>query len=140
MFVFLAAKKSKPAAPNCRLENFTKKISKKAYMEIADSAFSRMRGLMFRDEIIPILFIFDSVGKFPIHSNFVKDVFDAIYLSKEGEVVEMLRKIPPNVQLVSPKKDAAYLLELPVYLTDELKIKEGNVIRWTMEKGIVHRK
>jgi len=55
-FVLLA---SSPSDANYLISNVSKGKSQKAYMEVADSDFARMRGLMFRDRIIPILFIFE---------------------------------------------------------------------------------
>ena len=112
------------------ITNITKKKSIKADLEIADTAAKRVRGLMFRDEIIPILFIFGYDGIFSIHSYFVKKEFDAVYLSAEGAVREIYRRIPPNTALVSPKKKSSFLLELPVKMTDALCVKEGDVLRW----------
>ncbi len=116
--------------PDHLLSNLSKKKSEKIRMETADTAFERMRGLMFREKIIPILFVFDSDGIYPIHSNFVKAPFDAVYLSSDGEALEIFRRIPPNTSLVMPKKKARYLLELPMELTDRLKIEEGDRMEW----------
>ena len=118
------------------IENVTKKKRVKADLEIADTNFKRVRGLMFRDEIIPILFIFGYDGIFSIHSYFVKKEFDAVYLSADCMVNEIYRRIPPNTALVSPKKKSSFLLELPVKTTDALCIEEGDVLRWKKpEKG-----
>jgi len=110
--------------------NTVKKKRVKADLEIANTSFARVRGLMFRDEIVPILFIFGFDGIFSIHSYFVKKEFDAVYLAADGEVTEIFRKIPPNTALVSPKKKSSFLLELPVKMTDALCIEDGDVLRW----------
>jgi uncharacterized membrane protein (UPF0127 family) len=115
---------------NFELSNLSKKKSERVHMEVANTGLSHMRGLMFRGRIIPILFEFGYVGRFPIHSYFVVGEFDAIYLSKDGTVVEAYRKIPPSTALVSPQRDAAYLIELPPELTDRLKIEEGDRLEW----------
>jgi uncharacterized membrane protein (UPF0127 family) len=131
MVLLLSASAKKGSAPGYELSNLTKKKSEVILLEIADNDFARMRGLMFRDRIVPILFVFGYEGKFPIHSHFVKDVFDAVYVSKEGRVVEVFRRIPPNTNIVSPKKDASFLVELPCDITDRLGIDEGDLVRWT---------
>ena len=125
-FVFAAFSQQ----PNYAITNASKGKSVKTYMEIADNDFARMRGLMFRDKIIPILFVFGSDGTYPIHSNFVKAPFDAVYISQNGTVVEIFRKIPPATQLVSPKKPARYLLELPIDTFDSLSIQVGDELIW----------
>jgi len=113
-----------------RLSNISKKKSLHADVEIADSELSRMRGLMFRKKIIPLLFIFDSEGIFPIHSYFVKGKFDAVYLSCDKAVTEIFRGIPPSTPLMTPKKKAKYLLELPSGMTGKLAIEEGDKMGW----------
>jgi len=112
------------------IENVAKKKSVKAEMEIADTDFARMRGLMFRDEIVPILFVFGFDGIFSIHSYFVKNEFDAVYIAGDGRVNEIYRRIPPGTALVRPKKKSSFLLELPVKMADALCIEEGDVLRW----------
>ncbi len=116
--------------PNTLLSNLSKKKSAKISMEVADNDFSRMRGLMFRKKVIPILFIFDSEGIYPIHSQFVPAEFDAIYLSFDGTVVEAIRRIPPNQTIIRPAKRALYLLELPPEITDRLQIEAGDRLEW----------
>jgi uncharacterized membrane protein (UPF0127 family) len=112
------------------IANVTRKKRVKAELEIADTNLKRVRGLMFRDEIVPILFVFGYDGIFSIHSYFVKKEFDAVYLSAAGKVNEIYRRIPPNTALVSPKKKSSFLLELPVKMTDALCIEEGDVLGW----------
>lgn len=116
--------------PTFELRNVTKGKSAKIAMEVADDHFSRMRGLMFRDRIIPILFIFGGEGIFPIHSHFVRAPFDAVYVGKDGAVNELYRKIPPNTDLVTPKRNSTYLVELPIEITDRLRIEEGDKLEW----------
>ncbi|MCX8174983.1 MAG: DUF192 domain-containing protein [Candidatus Micrarchaeota archaeon] len=110
------------------LSNLTKRKSVVADVEIADTEFLRVRGLMFRKKVVPILFIFPSDGIYPIHSHFCPGEFDAVYVSSEGRVVEIFRRIPPGKDLVLPQKKARYLLELPPRLTTQLKIEEGDAI------------
>ena len=135
LMILLLFASSLPKQPNYTIANSSNGRSAKVYMEIAADEFSRMRGLMFRDQIIPILFTFGGPGLFPIHSHFVKYEFDAVYLSPEGKVVEIFRKVPPNTNLVSPTKVAGYLLELPVDVFDKLKIEEGDSLTWVELKG-----
>ncbi len=117
-------------AANYSVSNLSKKTSEGISLEIADNDFSRMRGLMFREKIVPILFVFGYDGLFPIHSHFVKAPFDAVYISPEGTVVEVFLAVPPGTNLVSPKKSASYLLELPPSITSKLKIGVGDRLEW----------
>lgn len=114
-----------------KITNISKKKSLSISIEIADNDFLRMRGLMFRKKTVPILFIFDSPGIFPIHSHFCPEEFDAVYVSQSGVVTEIFRRIPPGVDRITPAKAASYLLELPAEITGKLKIAVGDSISWT---------
>ena len=127
-FVIFAA--LSPSQPNYALSNDSKNKSVNITMEIADNGFSRMRGLMFRPKVVPILFVFGYDGLFPIHSHYCPGEFDAVYLSQAGIVVEMFRKIPVGLDRISPTKSASFLLELPPDVTDAIKIKEGDELSW----------
>ena len=114
----------------CRLSNATAKRSASVRLEVADNPIARMCGLMFRDRIAPMLFVFGREGRHPIHSHFVIACFDAIYLSEKKIVVEIFRKIPPATTLVSPKRKARFLLELPPSLSGRLAIRVGDRLEW----------
>ena len=114
-----------------KITNISKKKSFNIPIEIADNGFSRMRGLMFRKKVVPLLFIFDSPGIFPIHSHFCPEEFDAVYVSQSGVVTEIFRRIPPGMDRITPAKAASFLLELPIEITDKLKIAVGDSIQWT---------
>ena len=126
--VIFAAMSSK--APNYSLSNLSKNKTANISLEIADNDFSRMRGLMFRDKVVPILFVFGYSGIFPIHSHFCPGEFDAVYLSQDGSVVEMFRKIPQGLDRITPARLGTFLLELPPQITDRLKISEGDNLEW----------
>ena len=71
----------------------------------------KMRGLMFRKKIIPILFDFFKDGVYAIHSFFVPGPFYAIYISSSGEVVDKFRVVPKEVHRQN-STPARYLLEI----------------------------
>ncbi|MCX6769167.1 MAG: DUF192 domain-containing protein [Candidatus Micrarchaeota archaeon] len=112
------------------LENASKKKKERIFFEIADTELARVRGLMFRKKIIPILFSFGKEGIYPIHSYFVKGEFDAVYVSLAGVATDIFLKIPKNTPLVRPKKKAAYLLELPVGIAERMEIAQGDIVHW----------
>jgi len=117
------------------LTNLSRKKTIHLPLEIADSEAARTRGLMFRKKVVPILFMFPSESLYPIHSLFVPGKFDAVYLDSEGEVAEKFGAIPPNRLLISPKKNARYLLELPCGMAKKLKIKVGDRMAWEKISG-----
>lgn len=107
----------------------TSKFIKIINYELADSFFSRARGLMFRFSPKTILFIFPKEGIHPIHSLFVFFPFDAVYLDAQMRVTEIFRSVPPFTLLISPKKPAKYLLELPAGDAEKLSIKVGTKLQ-----------
>ncbi len=97
--------------------------------EIADSLFSRARGLMFRKNSKRILFIFNKEGIYPIHSYFVFFKFDAIYLDKNMKIVEIFKGVKPFTALIKPSKKAMYLLEMEVESVKNLKLHKDITIK-----------
>ena len=57
-----------------------------------------------------ILFVFDEEKEHPIHSFFVPYSFDAVYLDRNMNVLEIFR-VKPWEWKISNKKPAKYLLE-----------------------------
>ncbi|MBM3229403.1 DUF192 domain-containing protein [Candidatus Parvarchaeota archaeon] len=96
-----------------------------AGFEIADNPALRMRGLMFREKVVPILFKFGASGIWPIHSFFVGFEFDAIYLDEKMRVTEIFEKVLPFTALVSPTKPAVFLLELSAGAARKQGVKKG---------------
>lgn len=113
-----------------RLSNLTRKKSADIELEVADSDISRMRGLMFRKKVVPILFVFGFRGLFPIHSHFCPGEFDAVYVEQGGKVAEIFRRVPVGLDRISPTKQASFLLELPPEVTDRLGIRKGDRLEW----------
>ena len=88
-----------------------KRNKKKIKCEKACTLLSKVRGLMFRKEIIPILFDFFRDDIHAIHSFFVPAPFYAIYISSSGEVVDKFRVVPSEAHRQN-SKPARYLLEI----------------------------
>lgn len=110
------------------VSNLSKKVRVKTKIEVAKTKLEQTRGLMFRNKIVPMLFVFPKEGNYPIHSFFVPDKFDAVYLSKSLQVQEIFRAIPPNTWLVVPSKKSKFLLELPCELSLRLKIEVADIL------------
>ena len=100
--------------------------------EVADSLFSRIRGLMFRRRKTNLLFVFDRETVHPIHSFFVPYAFDAIYLDSDMRVTEVFQDVKPFGS-VWPKTPSKYLLELAKTggstARSRRRIKPGRTIR-----------
>ncbi|MCP4647697.1 MAG: DUF192 domain-containing protein [bacterium] len=84
---------------------------KKLNCSKAVSPLEKIRGLMFRKEVIPILFDFFVDGIHAIHSFFVPAPFYAIYISSSDEVVDKFRVVPSEAHRQN-SEPARYLLEI----------------------------
>ena len=96
---------------------------------IANSFFTRLRGLMFRAKFPrTMLFVFPdvSIKRNSIHSFFVFFEFDAVYLDAEKKVVGIFERVRPFTFYIEPKKPSAYLLELEAGAVKKLKIGIGD--------------
>jgi uncharacterized membrane protein (UPF0127 family) len=94
--------------------------------KICKSIWSKTRGLMFRKKnyTIPLLFIFDKPGKYPIHSFFCRK-FIAVWLVKR-KIVDV-KIIHPWKNNISPNSNFDELLEIP--LNNDGKTKHLNTRR-----------
>nr|WP_277555817.1 DUF192 domain-containing protein [Halobaculum sp. YSMS11] len=89
-------------------------------VEVADSVFSQMRGLMFRRSIpddYGLLFSFDTAESRSLHMLFVPFPIDAIWLV-DGEVTKV-KRLRPWVGLGWGTADT--IIELPAGAADEVE-------------------
>ncbi len=105
-------------------------------VEVADSFWTRFRGLMFRRKFREgdaMLFEFSETKKFSIHTFFVFFSIDLIYLDDDFTVLEIEKNLPP-FRFYTPDKEAKYLIELPAGVIEKKEIMEGH------ELQILHHK
>ncbi|WML59142.1 DUF192 domain-containing protein [Neobacillus sp. PS2-9] len=95
-------------------------------INLADSFFKRLKGLMFRKEVL----MDEGLWIIPcnsIHMCFMNFEIDAIFLSKEGQIVKMIEKLKPW-QIVKPINHAYSVVELPAGDVSKLGLKKGEII------------
>jgi len=98
--------------------------------ELADSVFTRTRGLMFRGGVErPLLFVFNGGRErarlsCAIHSLFVFFPFSAIFLDRGKRVVDV-RIARPFLSLIIPREDSAYLIEGGPGLAGKVSVGDG---------------
>jgi len=73
--------------------------------------WQKIRGLMFRSRIIPLIFPFRRERKIRLHSFFVRHPFDIVLIDKNSVVVELSRGF--KKRFFTSKKKAKTVLELP---------------------------
>ncbi|MBT3984876.1 DUF192 domain-containing protein [archaeon] len=91
-------------------------------VKICKTILSRMRGLMFRTKIKPLLLAQKYESVIAIHMFFVFRRIDAIWLNKNKEIVEIKRSLLPFSPLALSTTHAKYVLELPRYAAKPLEI------------------
>ena len=107
--------------------NYTKGIKLAEKYKICRSFFSKLRGQMFRKKIEPMVFEFDKELKIDLHSWFVKEPLDLIFVNSEWEVVEMVHEFMPK-KYYKPKEKAMYVLEMPAGTIARCDVEVGDVI------------
>ncbi|MCK4670057.1 MAG: DUF192 domain-containing protein [Nanoarchaeota archaeon] len=97
-------------------------------MKTATNIFSQTIGLMFRKNIVPICFIFKKEKTHPIHSFFVFNAFEAIYLDANRSVVD-IKTIKPFQLNIKNKAPAKYLIEVPIGWAERNNLSIGKVYK-----------
>lgn len=98
-------------------------------VEVADSFWLRLKGLMFRREMDDgeaMLFKFGEMRKFRVHTFFVFFPIDLIFLDRNFKVVEVETNLSPW-SIYNPSNESRYLLELPKNKAEG--VREGDLIR-----------
>ncbi|RLG21810.1 DUF192 domain-containing protein [Candidatus Micrarchaeota archaeon] len=99
-------------------------------VEVADKFWKKVIGLMFRKKLDHALLIplnKETRKGASIHSMFMRFTFDAIFLNKDLEVVDMAT-IKPWTLNFTPKAAAKYIVEVPEYTIVKNLINLGDVI------------
>ena len=104
---------------------------KKLKIELADTYFKKMKGLMFRKNLNhALVFLLNKktiIGA-SIHSFFVFFPFDIVWLDN-FKVIDLKENVKPFTLNVSPKKPSDCFIELPVGTISKNKIKKGKKIK-----------
>ncbi|MBW2970409.1 DUF192 domain-containing protein [Candidatus Woesearchaeota archaeon] len=92
--------------------NKTRDVVLAGSFEECCSFWQQTRGMMFRKEVVPLLFAFPKEQIVKLHSWFCPDHMDLVFLDENWEVVELQPEWPPWSSY-SPGKPFMFLLELP---------------------------
>lgn len=100
-------------------------------VELADSLFEKLCGLMFRWDFSDgeaLLFRFSEPRKFRTHTFFVFFPIDIIFMDEEFEVLEVEEELSPWSNY-SPEVLAENMVELPVGKVDDSGTEVGDVLK-----------
>ena len=101
-----------------------KVITKNA--ELADSFFSRFRGLMFRKSIAEDYALYITPCN-QIHMLNMRFAIDVIYLDKNGRVVKIDMNVQPN-KICKTVKNAHSVIEMKSFASENFGINIGDMI------------
>lgn len=116
IFLFITAKGEKKRITLINPENERIEMD----VEVADNFTMRAKGLMGRSslgEYEGMLFVFNKSGIYPFWMLNTTIPLDAIYISEEGEVVDVIEMEPCGLNITrcriyTPKAEALYVLEV----------------------------
>ncbi len=97
--------------------------------DVADTFFTRFLGLMGRSPIERALWI---VRCSDIHTFFMKEPIDVVFLSKEGKVLRVIEAMPKN-KVSGAVKGAYSVLELPAHALKKWNGMEMSTISFVEE-------
>lgn len=106
-------------------------------VEVADTPQSRERGLMWRkklDRNRGMLFIFDVPGEYAFWMKNTYIPLDIIWIDENKRVVFISKNTQPhlcsNPPVINPRVRAKYVLEVNAGISDEIKLKIGDEVKF----------
>ena len=100
--------------------------------KIARTCFQQTMGLMFKQKIEPLIFIFEKEKKHRFHTLFMFKTIDMIFLDSHGIVVDKITA-RPFIPHITSKKPAKYVIELPAGYKTKIKLGQRVQINRTAE-------
>ncbi len=108
------------------------------YIEIADEAYSREKGLMYRyyiPDTLGMLFIFPKEDHRFFWMKNTPSSLDIIYANKNFEIVSIHENTPPFSEKTIPSGDIAkYVIELKAGSSARYKIQKGDTFTYQLLK------
>lgn len=93
-----------------------------AKARIMNSFFERLSGLMFKKDISCDALVFKDCGS--IHSFFCFVIFNALFIGRDGKILNHFTNIKQN-KILPPVFKTKYLIE---YLNEPLKFSDNDII------------
>lgn len=104
-------------------------------VKVCESVASRIRGLMFSkrlmdNQALVIVNENEGIPEARLHMLFVFYKIDILWLNKKLEVVDLKQKAMPFTPLLTPRKPAKYVVEMPAGKIKENRIEIGDDIKF----------
>ncbi|KZX16144.1 hypothetical protein MBCUT_10100 [Methanobrevibacter cuticularis] len=104
-------------------------------IKVANSYFSRLKGLMFKNDIDYILLLTTQKNRYwlksSIHTFFMKFTIDVLFLDENKRILE-IATIPPW-KIYSPKNSSKYILEMKEGYASEYNLNVGDKLDFSSE-------
>jgi len=110
--------------------NFTKKMLIAQTFEECRSFWEQVKGMMFRERVVPLLFRFPNEQHISLHSWFCPDAMDLVFLDESWSVVEVFSEWEKGSSYKN-SQPAMFLLELPVGTVARTNTEVGDVVHIT---------
>ncbi len=95
--------------------------------EECTTMWQQLRGMMFRKEVVPLVFSFPSERRVNLHSYFCPGNMDLVFLDENWVVVEVQADWPPR-QKYRPERRCMFLLELPAETVWRTNTEAGDIV------------
>ena len=112
------------------------------HAEVAADDESRMRGLMFRDELADdaaMLFVFDTEQTLAFWMKNTRIPLDILYFDGSGYLVSQQTAVPPCRVALCPQypseRPARFVVEVPAGTSKRLSIRPGASLCWPADFG-----
>ena len=90
--------------------------------------WQQTKGMMFRSQVVPLVFHFPKEQIVKLHSWFCPDNMDLVFLDENWEVVELQPEWPPRSGY-APQRPFMFLLELPAGSIYRTGTQIGDVVQ-----------
>jgi len=111
------------------IKNTTKKTVIAENCKKRRNILAKTFGLMLKNNITPLLFIFKKEKIIPIHTLLVKKPIDLVYLDRQMKVVDLKQNLLP-CRFYTPKARAMYVLELPSGFISKSRTVVGDLVNF----------
>ena len=122
------------------IQNATKRVMLVSQTRVLRSLFAKTKGLMFskplRDQ--GLIFRFNSLAIRQIHTFFVQEPIDVLYLDDSRKVVEIKRKLKPY-RFYSPRHASQFIIEFPVSTLTAKNCSIGDHIQFAERDAITNK-
>lgn len=111
------------------IKNSTKRTVIAKYCKKRRNILAKTFGLMLKNNIVPLVFIFRKEKIIPIHTLLVRKPIDLVYLDRHMKVVDLKKGLLPY-RFYTPKARAMYVLELPAGDISKSRTAVGDLVNF----------